>query len=130
MKLSEYRGEDALEIVANMIEPAAEIFGDKEFAKLWQSGDKAGRVQAAKHAIKAHKEAVIVFLAASDGVNVDDREAVENYTKRLTVFTIPVKLLQILNDKDIIGLFSSQEQTTVQPSSGPAMEDMRAADGE
>ena len=40
MKLSEIKGERALEVLADLIEPVAEILGDKEIVAVLQSGKR------------------------------------------------------------------------------------------
>ena len=97
--LSEYRGEEALEVLANLIEPASEIMTDKEIAQLYNSGD---RMKAIAVAIKNHKKAVIEVLAALDGQPADKYD--------VNLFTLPLRLLQILNDKEVAQLFTSQGQ--------------------
>lgn len=116
MKLSDYKGEDALEILADLIEPAAEIFGDKEFSRLY----KGKRIEAVKYALKNKPKAVIAMLA------VLDREDPETYEPGL--LTIPMRLLEILNDPELVSLFTSQAQNAEKTSSGPAMENTEATE--
>ena len=110
MKLSEYRGEDALDILAELIEPAAEIFGDKEFSRQY----KIAPVKAVKWALKNKAKAVITILAVLDGE--DPAEYKPN------ILTLPAKLLELLNDPDRINLFTMQAQNTEATFSGSAME--------
>lgn len=116
MKLSDYKGEDALEVLADLIEPAAEIFGDKEFARLY----KTNKMDAVKFALKNKGKAVITILA------VLDREDPETYQPGLLV--IPTRLLEILNDPELVSLFTSQAQNAEKTSSGPAMENTEATE--
>ena len=115
MKLSDYKGEKALDILADLIEPATEIFGDKAVSKEFQSGKK---LKAVKVAIKNHKKAVIELLAVLDG------EDPKTYEERVTIFTVPMKLLQILNDPELLQAFSSQGQTGDATSSGSVSENI------
>lgn len=117
MKLSDYKGEDALEVLAELIEPAAEVFGDPEFRKIYNSGPK---VKAVKYALKQHKEPILYMLATLDG------ESPETY--RPGLLTLPAKLLEILNDPELVSLFQSQAQSTDKTSSGPATENTEAHD--
>lgn len=111
MKLSEIRGEQALDVLAEIIEPAIEIMADKQFAALLRSNMG---VRAAAHAIKNHKKAVLTIMAALDG------EPVENYNP--SVLALPRKLLEIINDPEIVTLFQSQDQTSEAGASGPVSE--------
>ena len=112
MKLSEYQGEAALDILADLIEPAGEIMSDKEIGEVF----KENRFRAIGLAIKNHKKAVIQILATMDGVPADEYKC--------NVFTLPVKILELLNDPDIIHLFTYQGQMGDAISSGSASENI------
>ena len=106
MKLSEYHGEEALDLLADLIEPAGEIMSDKEIGEVF----KKNRFKAIGMAIKNHKKAVMQIMAAMDGVPVDEY--------KFNVFTLPLKILEILNDPDLIQFFTYQGQTGDANSSG------------
>ena len=110
MKLSEYQGEAALDLLADLIEPAGEIMSDKEIGEVF----KENRFKAIGLAIKNHKKSVMQILATMDGVSVDEY--------RCNVFTLPVKILEILNDQELVQLFTYQGQTGDANSSGSASE--------
>lgn len=115
MKLSEYRGDEALDILADIIEPVSEIFADKEVSELFkQKGVKLATV--AKVIIKKHKKAVKTFLA------VLERKDPETYEP--TVFELPIKLIEILNDKELISVFQSQGLTGGANSSTSVLENI------
>ena len=90
MKLSEYQGEAALDLLADLIEPAGEIMSDKEIGEVFNKN----RFKAIGLAIRNHKKAVMQILATMDGVPVDEYKC--------NVFSLPVKILEILNDPDMI----------------------------
>ena len=112
MKLSEYQGEAALDILAELIEPAGEIMSDKHLGEAF----KENRFKAIGMAIKNHKKAVMQILATMDGVPVDEYKC--------NVFSLPVKILEILNDPEMIQLFQYQGQTGDANSSGSASENI------
>lgn len=112
MKLSEYQGEAALDILAELIEPAGEIMSDKQIGDVF----KENRFKAIGLAIKNHKKAVMQILATMDGVPVDEYKC--------NVFSLPVKILEILNDPALIQLFTYQGQTGDAKSSGSASENI------
>lgn len=112
MKLSEYQGEAALDILADLIEPAGEIMSDKEIGEVF----KENRFKAIGLAIKNHKKAVMQILATMDGVPVEEYKC--------NVFSLPVKIMEILNDPDIVQLFTFQGQTGDAKSSGSASENI------
>ena len=110
MKLSEYQGEEALDILAELIEPVGEIMADKEIGEVF----KQNRFKAIGLAIKNHKKAVMQILATMDGVPVEEYKC--------NVFSLPVKILELLNDPEMIQLFQYQGQTGDANSSGSASE--------
>lgn len=117
MKLSEYKGEQALDMLADLIEPAAAIMADPEIARIGKSGQP--RIKIIKPAIKNHKPEVIEILAILDGADPKD------YAEKVNLFTLPAKLLEILNDPDLMSLFTLQGQKT-ETSSGSATESTEA----
>jgi uncharacterized membrane protein YcjF (UPF0283 family) len=107
-KLSEIKGEDAMDVLADLIEPIAEFSTDKEFIELIRKGDK---IKAVSHAIKTHKKAVLTVMAILEGVNI------EEYNPSL--IRLPALLLEVFNDPELVELFPSAETVT---SSGSATE--------
>lgn len=115
MRLSEFEGEEALDLLADLLDPFAEIMTDKEVSEKYRGNNRTGAVKAA---IKGHKRAVIEILARLDKKDPDEY--------RVTVFTLPMKLLEIFNDPDLVNLFQSQGQTSEEASSGSATENTEA----
>ena len=109
MKLSEIKGDAALDLLADLIDPVVEIMADKEVSSAFQSGNTIGAIRSA---IKGHKKAVVTMLALLDGAPV------ENY--EVTLVTLPVKLLELLNDPLLASVFPSQGQKGDANSSGSA----------
>lgn len=112
MRLSDYKGEDAVDLLADILEPAAKIFGDTEFRDAVRNG--ASKMEIIKMVLKRHKKSIVEIMAIVDGEDPD--------TYKPNVFTLPVKLIDIFNDEDFLGLFQSQGQTDQGKSSGSAME--------
>ena len=117
-KLSEIKNEDALDFIADIIEPLSRICGDPELAEYRKNGEKITVANLAKWVIKHHKSDVIECLAIIDG------EPVEEYNR--SVMEITFRVLEIMNDKDLISLFTSQSLTTEKTSSGSATENIEA----
>jgi hypothetical protein len=113
MKLSEIKGEKALDMWVDLIDPISAIISDKEVEKAYKSGQK---LQAIKTAIKSHKKEVVTILAIIDG---EDPETYEP-----SAIAIPVKLAEIFNDPAVSDLFISQEQMMDVTSFGPATENI------
>lgn len=109
--------EEALEIFADILEPAGEIIGDDEVKELFRGDD---RMKAIKVAIKKHKTAIIEILARIDGVEPEEY--------KVGIFTLPAKVISLLNNEDVQALFTGQSQNGGGASSGSATETI--ADGE
>lgn len=108
MNLSECKNKDALDFWAEIIEPAAEIMGDKEIGLILRTGQAP--VKAIKVALKRHKEAVIAIMAALEGSTPEEYE--------FDAISLPKKVLGIINNQEFKMLFQSQGQTTDKTSSG------------
>lgn len=110
MKYKDFEGEKALDVLADLIEPAAEIMSDKNVAEQARAGKRMAAIRAA---IKDHKKSVITMLAV---LNDEDPA-----TYKPKLLTLPMMLLEILNDPDIADLFTSQGQEMEENASGSAM---------
>lgn len=98
MQLSEIKGESALDVLAELIEPIAEIMGDEEVVALMNSNKP--KLLIVNLAIKKHKDAVITALAL---LEQKDRET---FLQELTFAKLPMMLLEVINDPDIQPLFT------------------------
>ena len=104
--------------IALMQEPVAAIMADKEIAALVKSGTQ--KVKLVSAIIKSHKKEVVEILAILDGENP------KTYMEKITLFTLPTRLLELLNDPELINLFTSQGQNSDKASSGSATESIQA----
>ena len=121
MRLSDFKGEEALDVLADIIEPITSIISDADVQKLSKKkGTKP--VEYVKPMIKNHKKELIEILARLD------RKSVEEYTENLSLVTLPMQVLDLINDPEVQSLFHSQEETKVTQlaSSSPAMETTEA----
>ena len=110
-KLSDYQDEEALDLLAEIMEPAAEILADAEVKEAWQGTEN--KIKLARLVIKKHKKAVMEILAAMEGVPVQDYHC--------NIFTLPARVIEILNDEELLTGFTLQAQEMMQGmSSGPA----------
>ena len=85
-----------------------ELMKDEEFLRLLDTN----RVEAVKVAIKKHKKEVITILAVLDGE--------DPATYNVGLLTLPIRLIQLVNDKELVSLFQSQGQSMEETSSGSA----------
>ncbi len=116
MRISELKNEEALDFLADIIEPASEIMSDDAIKNLVTNKiNNKGAV--VKTLLKNHKKSIIEILARLDGVPVDEYE--------VNVFTLPIKILELLNDKELADFFTSQVAMAVPTSSIEPMENTK-----
>lgn len=108
MKLSDFKGEEAIEVLADIIEPISNIATDEQVKEAFRANSK---MKVAQAILRNHPKEIIEVLARLDNKTVEEYE--------VTLFTLPMKLLEILNDKELTSLFQSQEQTGGATSSTP-----------
>lgn len=109
-KLSEIKNEQALDLIADVIEPFSRILADEKINEFRKN--TPSRTEVMKWVIKDHKSEVIEILAALDGKPVE--------TYEISVLELPMRVIEILNDEDMISLFTSQGQRKEKTSSGSA----------
>lgn len=110
-KLSEYKDEEALDILADLIDPVVNIFGDKDVAKFYRSGVI---IKAVQLSIKNHKEDVINMMAILEGVPREEYHC--------NLLTLPKVLLNIFNDPELTSFFDAQSEKDSEIPSGSVTE--------
>lgn len=105
-KLSEIRGEDALDILADIISEVSVVFTDASFVEIARHGSKLDVV---KKLLKDHKAETLHVMALLEGIPVDKYNP--------SIIELPMSLMSLLNDPDLVQLFHSAETVT---SSGSA----------
>lgn len=94
-KILDARGDEALDVLADLLDPVTEIAQDADISGMMKEGGKATVAQFAAAVLRKHKPAVIRIMA------VDDGKTVEEESKLLSVATIPLRLMGILNNPAI-----------------------------
>lgn len=112
MKLSEYKNEDALDLLADLLEPVATLFSDEKLVSLIKGGGT--KLEAIKYALKEHKGSIVEILARLDGKEPKKYEG--------NIITMTKSLIEITNDEELMSFFTSQGQTTEKKSSGSVTE--------
>lgn len=111
-KLSEYKDEQALDLLADVFEPAVTIMSDDEFLTAFDKN----RLQAVKIAIKNHKNEVMQILAAMEGVPFEEYHC--------SIFVLPIRLgeiiMQIMNNPDLMAFFTQQGEKKSKTTFGSA----------
>lgn len=109
MKLSEIKGDEAFEVLADLIDPMTAIMNDDEVADAFKS---LPRLAFVKILLKKHKRELTEILAILERTPVDEYE--------VSLVALPVKVMDLFNDPELAELFQSQGQTMT--SSGSATE--------
>lgn len=129
MRLSDFKGEEALDVLADIIEPLTYILADAEVQDIRKKAQEEKKavpyIKYIAPAIKNHKPELIQILARLE------RQTVEEYTAELNLVTLPMQVLDLISDPEIQSLFQSQSQTPVTPlaSSGSVLENTEATEG-
>lgn len=112
-RLSEYKDEDALDLLADILSPTVEIMQDEAVQKFFNKGDENMTVaDVVTLVIKSHKKAVMQIMAALEGVPSEEYHC--------NIFTLPAQLMQVVNDPDLRAFFALQGQTDSASTSGSA----------
>lgn len=112
MRLSDYKNEEAIDVLADMIEPAAMIMTDPKVADMFNSGKP--RILLVKYALKEHKKNVIELVAALHRQKPKEL--------KFTMISLVKDLLDVMNDPELQSVFTLQGQNSESMSSGSAME--------
>lgn len=110
-KLAEYKDEEALELLAELVDPVIAIFGDKEIAGLMRSGNKLLFV---KEIIKKYPSEIIDIMAILDNTPREEYH--------INIVSLPKMLMDIINDPLLSDFFVSQGEMASGMSSGSATE--------
>ena len=124
MRLSDIKGDRVFDVIADIIDPIANIASDETASALFKREKlpegmtaKAFLLERARKAIpallKGHKSDIITVLATIDGISVDD------YRASLTLAKLMLDAAELLTDEAFGELFISAQSGT---SSGSAQE--------
>lgn len=116
-KLSEYENEDALDLLGDLIEPIGNFCADKKFEKIFKEGSKIKIIQYCLKT-KARQKDILTILARLEGVPLSDYKA--------NIFSLPVKLIELWDDEELVNFFVSQGFGMGNESSGSATENTEA----
>lgn len=116
MKLSEIKGERAIEVFADLLDPVVRIISDDEILAAFKDNEK--KVVIIQKMLKKHPKEIIEAMAIIDGIPV------EEYKANVDFLTFPAKLIEFFNDEAVAKLFTSQSQNETEMNSGSAMENI------
>lgn len=112
-KILEARGEEALDILVDLLGPVQEIASDPDISGMMRTGGGGTMLDLVRAMLKNHKGAVIQILA------IDDGRTVEEEAGMISPLTLPARLIKIVNTPSVGELlFGSAEPGT--PATGSA----------
>lgn len=114
--LSEIKNEEALELIANCMEPVGKILGDPAINQF--KNKKFNKIEVMKWLLKDHSGEIMEILAS-----IDDQD-VETY--EISALELPMRVIDILSNEELTSLFTSQGQRTTKTFSGSVMENTEA----
>jgi hypothetical protein len=112
MRLSEIKGEKAIEVAADLLEQIEKLIKDPKFSK---EAHKS-YMSAVRYSMKAHPKIMIRILA------ILDQEDPKTY--EVNLLTLPKKIAEIASDPELQDLFTWQSQA----ASGSATETTEASE--
>lgn len=111
MKLSELKGERAIEVIADIIEPVSRIAGDPKTTDLFRAKRREGEtdrqmtarnlIEKVPNLLRTHKRDVLAVICAVNGRNPDD----------LSLAEIMAGAIELGHDEDFLSLFMSAVNT-------------------
>lgn len=115
-KLSDYKGEDAIDLWADLLEPISAITSDREIAVIAKAINQ--KLCLRKRSLNGIKEATEILLA------IDDTP--------INAINIVLRLISLINEiseyDEIMDFFALQGQKTEGGSSGSVMENTEASE--
>ena len=113
MRLSDIKGVDALDVIADILDPVTTIAADEEVQKV--ISERKPYIIMAQVILKRQKEAILEVLAILNQQDPKDFKP--------SLIELPIMLVQLIKDvkenKELADLFLSQEMTTASVSSFP-----------
>ena len=109
MKLSEFTGEKAVEILADIMIPASTIIADENFKAMVNQGETYMTI--AGYILKQHKEAILDMY----------EPLMQEPRDKATPIKIVQLIMDIVQDPELNSLFTSEGQQETLTSSGSVM---------
>lgn len=119
MKLSDYRGEDGIDLLADILPDVIKIYENKDFRNAVENSKN--NLEIVRILLKMNKKEILHMMA------MIDQEDPETYNP--SIFGLPFKLIEIMKMPEISMLFSLQSQKNDNGNSGSATENTEEAEG-
>lgn len=114
MKLSDYKGEDGIDLLADLLPDIIKIYENKDFCEAVENSKN--NLEIVQILLKMNKKEILHMMA------MIDQEDPETYNP--SFFGLPFKLIEIMKMPEIAMLFSLQSQKIDNENSGSATENI------
>lgn len=108
-KLSDFKGEAAIDVLADILEPLLSITSDEEVKKIRKEAiekkEKLPVYKLVKPALKNHKNDIFEIFAILNECSVDEAK------EELTAANLPAMVVSLMSEPEIMNLFFPQVQT-------------------
>ena len=112
MRLSDSKNGEAIDVLADLIEPAARIMSDPKIPEIYNSGEP--KLLLVRHILKEHKDDAINLIAILHQKPIEELN--------FTMISLVADMLDILNDPELEQVFTLQGQKTDGERSGAVTE--------
>ena len=109
MRLADIKGEKAFEVLANILTPISVLAQDDEFKRLRKEESTMVAVQYLLREYPSELKEIIAYLDMEDPA-----------TYEVSLLTLPKKVIELINDPEVLALFPSQGQQMGETSTGSA----------
>jgi len=123
-KLSEFKDEQAFDVLIEILEPAINLISDDRFKTALkgdkEKGIKPDKLNAVKVCLEYHRDDIVTIMAVLNETPVEEFH--------YNILTLPTMLLQIFNDEELVDFFKSQSTEISEAFSGSATENTEEAE--
>lgn len=112
-RLSEIKGEEAIDVMAALMSPASIILSDKSVKERMQAKGST-MAEVAAYVIKSHRDSVIDMLTIMSG------ETRNEYVESMSALSLLQDVIYMFNEPELQELFTGQAQSAGVERSGPA----------
>lgn len=116
MKLSDFRGEEAVEVLADLMTPITNIINDPKVKTMVKGGEV--RLKIAEYLLKEHSKDILAMYCILNRTTEDTA----------TPVALTQTVLEVMNDKELLDLFTSQARNTDNEYSGSVTENTEASE--
>lgn len=118
MKISEFKGQKSIELLADIATPAIAIMSDETIKNAWAKEQNTAKL--ASIILKKHSKSIIEILAALNETTV------KKYNEK-NLMQILNDVIELLNDEELLSFFQSLGMTNSSASFGSVMESTEEA---